>query len=108
MELSALREWSPAMISNEFHRILTKLALPAFGLNLISHAEEAEPDTCSRKHTRTVRKPPEKARKIVLGMAELLRFCSVEVRPGVQGEWLIHRMIWTKPSPYYEAVSQGR
>ena len=46
---------------------------------------------------------PDKARKIVLGMADMVLFCDLEVSTGESGEQLVRRVIRTKPSLYYEA-----
>jgi hypothetical protein len=43
-----------ALISNEFQRVLTKLAFLPYGLFLISHAKETEVETRTGKYTRIV------------------------------------------------------
>jgi len=92
-----------ALINNEFQRVLTKLAFLPCGLFLISHAKEIEMDSRTGKYTRVVPTLPDKARKIVLGMADMVLFCDLEVQPGADGDPSIRRVIRTKPSLYYEA-----
>ena len=46
---------------------------------------------------------PDKARKIVLGMADMVLFCDLDVQAGGDGEPTVRRVIRTKPSLYYEA-----
>ena len=92
-----------AIVNNEFQRVITKLAFLPYGLFLISHAKETEMDSRTGKYTRVVPTLPEKARKIVLGMADMVLFCDLEVQTGSDGEPNIRRVIRTKPSLYYEA-----
>ncbi len=92
-----------ALINNEFQRVLTKLAFLPYGLFLISHAKEMEVETRTGKLTRVVPTLPDKARKIVLGMVDMVLFCDLEVSAGENGEQRPRRVIRTKPSLYYEA-----
>lgn len=92
-----------AIVNNEFQRVLTKLAFLPCGLFLISHAKEMEMDSRTGKYTRVVPTLPDKARKIVLGMADMVLFCDLEVQTGGDGEPRVRRVIRTKPSLYYEA-----
>lgn len=92
-----------ALINNEFYRVLNKLALLPYGLFLISHAQEKEYETSRGKVMRTVPTIPDKARKIVLGMVDLVLYADVEVTPGENGAVSVRRVIRTKPSPHYEA-----
>lgn len=92
-----------ALVNNEFQRVLTKLAFLPYGLFLISHAKEMEVDSRTGKYTRVVPTLPDKARKIVLGMADMVLFCDLEVVTGDNGEQSMRRVIRTKPSLYYEA-----
>jgi len=88
-----------ALINNEFQRVLTKLAFLPCGLFLISHAKEIEIETRTGKYTRTVPTLPDKARKIVLGMVDMILYFDLE-----DGEdKTTRRLIRTKPSKYYEA-----
>ena len=92
-----------ALVNNEFQRVLTKLAFLPYGLFLISHAKEMEVDSRTGKYMRVVPTLPDKARKIVLGMADMVLFCDLEVVTGDNGEQSMRRVIRTKPSLYYEA-----
>ncbi len=92
-----------AIVNNEFQRVLTKLAFLPYGLFLISHAKEIEVETRTGKYTRIVPTLPEKARKIVLGMVDMVLFCDLEMVTGEDGAQTVHRVIRTKPSLYYEA-----
>ncbi len=92
-----------ALINNEFQRVLTKLAFLPCGLFLVSHAKEIEVETRTGKYTRVVPTLPDKARKIVLGMVDMVLYCDLEVTVGESGEQRMRRVIRTKPSLYYEA-----
>ncbi|MBI4902881.1 MAG: ATP-binding protein [Acidobacteria bacterium] len=92
-----------ALVNNEFQRVLTKLAFLSYGLFLISHAKEIEVDSRTGKRMCVVPTLPDKARKIVLGMADMVLFCDLEAIPGEKGEQSMRRVIRTKPSLYYEA-----
>jgi hypothetical protein len=92
-----------ALINNEFQRVLTKLAFMPCGLFLVSHAKEIEVETRTGKYTRVVPTLPDKARKIVLGMVDMVLYCDLEVTVGESGEQRMRRVIRTKPSLYYEA-----
>jgi hypothetical protein len=92
-----------ALINNEFQRVLTKLAFLPCGLFLVSHAKEIEVETRTGKYTRVVPTLPDKARKIVLGMVDMVLYCDLEVTVGENAEQNMRRVIRTKPSLYYEA-----
>jgi hypothetical protein len=92
-----------ALVNNEFQRLLTKLAFLPYGLFLISHAKEIEIDNRSEKYTRVVPTLPDKARKIVLGMVDMVLYCGLEALEGEGQEKQFRRLIRTKPSLYYEA-----
>ena len=92
-----------AIVNNEFQRVLTKLAFLPFGLVLISHAKEIEIETRTGKYTRIVPTLPDKARKIVLGMVDMVLFCDLDLTTDDAGTQKIRRVIRTKPSLYYEA-----
>ena len=92
-----------AIVNNEFQRVLTKLAFLPYGLFLVSHAKEIEVETRTAKYTRIVPTLPDKARKIVLGMVDMVLFCDLEPTTGDDGVESMRRVIRTKPSLYYEA-----
>ena len=92
-----------ALINNEFQRVLTKLSLLPYGLFLVSHSQEREIETRTGKHTRIVPTLPDKARKIVLGMVDLILYCDLEVTAGADGGMVGRRVMRTKPHVNYEA-----
>ena len=92
-----------ALINNEFHRVLTKLAFLPYGLFLVSHSVEREIETRTGKYTRIVPTLPDKARKIVLGMVDLILYCDLDAVTDDEGETSYRRVMRTKPSPHYEA-----
>jgi len=92
--------WS--LISNEFHRVLTKLAHQPFGLYLVSHSQEIEIATRTGKYHRIVPTLPEKARRILLGLADMILYCDIEASND-DGHPVYRRVIRTKPSLAYEA-----
>lgn len=92
-----------ALVNNEFQRVLTKLAFLPYGLFLVSHAKEVEMDSRTGKYTRIVPTLPDKARKIVLGMADMVLYCDIQEEASGDGEPRMRRVIRTKPSLYYEA-----
>jgi hypothetical protein len=92
-----------ALINNEFQRVLNKLAFLPYGLFLVSHSMEKEIDTRTGKHTRVVPTLPDKARKIVLGMVDMILYCDIEATVGPEGRSTIRRVMRTKPSANYEA-----
>jgi hypothetical protein len=92
-----------AIVNNEFQRVLTKLAFLPCGLFLVSHAKEIEIETRTGKYTRIVPTLPDKARKIVLGMVDMVLFCDLDVTTAEDGAQNVQRVIRTKPSLYYEA-----
>ena len=92
-----------ALINNEFHRVLTKLAFLPYGLFLVSHSVEREIETRTGKYTRIVPTLPDKARKIVLGMVDLILYCDLEAVTGEEGKTSYRRVMRTKPSLHSEA-----
>ena len=88
-----------ALINNEFQRVLTKLAFLPYGLFLVSHARDVEIDSRTGKYNRVVPTLPDKARKIVLGMVDMVLYCDLEDAE----DKTTRRLIRTKPSKYYEA-----
>ncbi|MHB9129760.1 MAG: ATP-binding protein [Armatimonadota bacterium] len=92
-----------ALISNEFTRVLTKLSLLPYGLYIVSHAQDIEIETRTGKYTRTVPTLPEKARKVVLGLVDMILFVDFEPYADEHGDTQYRRVIRTKPSTTYEA-----
>jgi hypothetical protein len=100
-DLSYGKGW--ALINNEFQRVLTKMAFLPYGLFLVSHSQEKEIETRTGKHIRFVPTLPDKARKILLGMVDLILFCDLEAVADDEGKSAYRRVMRTKPSPHYEA-----
>jgi hypothetical protein len=92
-----------ALVNNEFQRVLNKLAFLPYGLILISHTEEKEIEKPTGKYTRVVPSIPEKARRIVTAMADLIVYCDIEPITDANGKTTWERVIRTKPCAYYEA-----
>lgn len=89
-------------VSREFNRALNALALSQYGLVMIGHADEKEVKRKGEKQQVAVPRLPKGARKVVLGLADLVLF--VEVKREEQGGNVTHRhVIRTKPRQRYEA-----
>jgi hypothetical protein len=91
-----------ALINGEFHRVLNRLAFLPLGLVLISHSEEREISTRTGKRHRIVPSLPEKARRIVLDLVDVIAFCDLEEEPGTDGKPKYRRVIRTRPTPRFE------
>lgn len=92
-----------AMVAGEFQRVITKFAFLPYGLYFISHSQEIEIETRTGKYTKTVPTLPEKARKIVLGLVDMILYCDIETTTGPDNKVTARRVMRTKPSLYYEA-----
>jgi hypothetical protein len=92
-----------ALIQGEFQRVLNKLAFMPYGLYLVSHSQNIEVETRTGKYTKTVPTLPEKARKIVLGLVDMILYCDIETTTGADNKVTARRVMRTKPSLYYEA-----
>lgn len=100
------KDW--ALFNNEFHRVLTKLAFFLYGLFLVSHSVEKEIETRTPacrvrdadrgKHTRIVPTLPDKARKIVPGMVDLILYCDLETATDEEGKTSYRRVMRTTNS----------
>ena len=90
------------LVNNEFQRVLTKLSLLPYGLFLLSHAEEKEQTTRTGKYMKTQPALPGAARKLVLGMVDVIAYCD-QLEEVVDGRTVKRRIIRTKPDQFYEA-----
>ena len=88
------------LINDELHRVLHRLAFLPYGLILISHSEEREIETRTGKVAKTVPSLPDKARRIVLALVDIILFADLE---NVAGQDEPRRVLRTKPSSRYEA-----
>jgi len=91
------------LINNEFHRVLNKLAFLDTGLILVSHSTEIDIETRIGKKTKVIPTLPNKARKIVTSLVDLILYCDLEKVTNEDGEINYERVIRTKPSTEYEA-----
>jgi hypothetical protein len=92
-----------SMVSGELTRVLTKLSMLPYGLYLTSHAQAVTVETRTGTITRFMPTLPERARKIVLGLVDMILFADLETTPVPNGEPVVRRVIRAKPSPHYEA-----
>jgi hypothetical protein len=92
-----------ALIASEFQRVINKLAFLPYGLILISHSVEREFETRTGKIMRVVPTLPEKARKMVVGLVDLILYCDLEITKDDNGKQIFKRVIRTKPSLNYDA-----
>jgi hypothetical protein len=92
-----------SLVNSEFQRVLNKLAFLPYGLYLVSHSQSIEIETRTGKYNKVVPTLPDKARKIVLGMVDMILFCDIESVTGPDSKVTARRVIRTKPSIYYEA-----
>ena len=92
-----------ALILNEFARVLMKLSMLPYGLVLISHATVQEIQTRTGAMHKIVPSLPEKPRKLILGMADMILFFDQDIVRTDDGKQSIRRVIRTQPNPNYEA-----
>ena len=95
-----------ALVSNEFHRVITKLANLPIGLAFISHAKEdtIEPPNGAPKYTRMVTTLPAAPAKYVIGLADMLLFADIETsKDASTGQNVSRRVMRTRPNKHYLA-----
>jgi hypothetical protein len=92
-----------ALVKNEWHRVLTRLASLPYGLVLISHAVDKTIETRSGEYTKTQPSLPDRARGVVLGLVDMILYCDTVARKDAAGKTIVERIIRTKPHPSYEA-----
>ena len=63
-----------ALVKNEWHRVLTRLASLPYGLILISHAIDKTIETRTGEYTKTTPSLPDRARNVVLGLVDIILF----------------------------------
>lgn len=91
------------LVTNEFLRVLARLALLPYGLVLISHAVEKEFKTPTGKVTRRIPTLPGKVGLKVVGMADLYLYADHEITTAQKGVTSEKRVLRTKPTSIYEA-----
>ena len=92
-----------ALVKNEWHRVLTRLASLPYGLILISHAVDKTIETRTGEFTKTQPSLPDRARNVVLGLVDIILFAETVARKDAEGNIVIDRVLRTKPHPTYEA-----
>lgn len=92
-----------ALVKNEWHRVLTRLASLPGGLVLISHAVDKTVETRTGEYTKTQPSLPDRARHVVLGLVDMILYCDTVTRKDAEGNPVVERIIRTKPHPTYEA-----
>ncbi len=92
-----------ALVNNEFYRALARLSMSPYGLYLVSHAQEREMETRTGKVMRVVPTLPDKARRSILGMVDMILYVDLEPTPVADGKTTMRRVLRTKPSLKYEA-----
>ena len=92
-----------ALVSSEFQRAFTKLASLPYGLFLVSHAVEREIETRTGKYHKTMPTLPESARKILVGMTDLILYVDLETVTNQDGSVAYNRVLRTKPDKHFEA-----
>ena len=92
-----------ALVKNEWHRVLTRLASLPYGLILISHAQDKTIETRTGEFTKTQPSLPDRARNVVLGLVDMILYADCIPRKDAAGNVTIERVLRTKPHPTYEA-----
>jgi hypothetical protein len=92
------------MASAAFHRTLTALCRLPYGVVMVSHAQEREIETPSgSKVSKIMPTIPERAQRVVLGMADMILYYDIAARTGPDGKRQLCRVLRTKQSDKYEA-----
>jgi hypothetical protein len=92
-----------ALVKNEWHRVLTRLASLPYGLILISHAQDKTIETRTGEYTKTQPSLPDRARNVVLGLVDIILFGDSMPKKDASGNVTVERVLRTKPHPTYEA-----
>ena len=87
-----------ALVKNEWHRVLTRLASLPYGLILVSHAQDKTIETRTGEYTKTQPSLPDRARTVVLGLVDMILYCDLEPTEGGT-----QRVMRTKPHADYDA-----
>ena len=93
------------MVNREFSRVINNIALLGLGLIMVSHATEKEiEDETGKKRSMIVPTLPSGARKIVMGISDLILYAELEETKDEAGKPTgLRRVLRTKPSLRYEA-----
>ncbi len=90
-----------ALVKNEWHRVLTRLASLPYGLILISHAVDKTIETRTGEYTKTQPSLPDRARNVVLGLVDIILYGDSIAKKDAAGNVTIERVVRTKPHPTY-------
>ena len=74
-----------ALVKNEWHRVLTRLASLPYGLVLISHAQDKTIETRTGEYTKTQPSLPDRARNVVLGLVDIILYGDAVPRKDADG-----------------------
>lgn len=92
-----------SLCNQEFHRVLTKLAALPYGLFLVSHAQEKEIEGRTGKYVKVMPTLPDAARKIIIGMVDIIMYADLEQETTADGKVVVRRVLRTKPDKHFEA-----
>lgn len=90
------------LINNEMRRYLTRLGALNLGVVLLSHTVTETVETRTGELLKAVPNLPEKARRPLLGMMDLILYGDFEIEPR-GGDRLVKQVLRTKPHPAWEA-----
>lgn len=91
-----------AAVNNEFRRVLLKLSSLDIGIILISHSQVKTIETKTSKHDLITTTLPESARKIVLGLMDIVLLADLKIKQTKDG-YQEKRIVHTKPSVSHDA-----
>jgi len=92
-----------ALVSNEFERVIRRIAQLPMGLIMISHAVDREVETRAGTMQKTTPTMTEGARKCIAGLVDMILYCDVQQEADDNGNVRYRRIIRTKPHPNYDA-----
>jgi hypothetical protein len=88
--------WS--MVTNEIKRVLVKLSNMSYGLVMVSHCQQEEIETKTRKYNRWTINVSGKNRDVILAIPDIILFMDSDMKSGEEVG-----IIRTKPSIFWEA-----
>ena len=98
-------EWGKGfeLVRTEFFRALTKLSFLPHGLVMISHAQDTDVETRTRKFTKTVPSFKLREQPRLLGMVDFIFYCDHDATKDATGKPTYQRVIRTKAAEAYVA-----
>jgi hypothetical protein len=91
-----------SLVTDEFKRVLTKLAALPYGVILISHAQQITVETRTGDFTKTTTTLGGKQKKFVNGFVDMILYFDIAIKT-IDGEEQETRIIRTKPSKFLDA-----